>query len=178
MLRTRTLSAGLAGALVILLTACTTSTLSDSRHTLYDTLEELAADSSAAVVVTVVEQHEEAGGDGIPITLSLVEVHESLAATGLAAGLDVEPGSASEGERITVRQLGASSMDETPAPILRQGSTYLLFVTPTMLPGDAADEYYVTGGDAGLYMQDGDAFVRLVPGSGDTLPLRLTPADL
>lgn len=69
-------------------------------------------------------------------------------------------------------------MDETPARILRPGSTYLLFVTPTMLAGAAAADFYITGGNAGLYVQDGDAFVRMVPDSGDTLPLRLTPAEL
>lgn len=53
---------------------------------------------------------------------------------------------------VEVRQLGTSSMSEVPAAILKQGSTYLLFLTPSMLSGDLAHQYHVTGGDAGIYI--------------------------
>jgi hypothetical protein len=51
---------------------------------------------------------------------------------------------------VVVRQVG-SKAQQAPAALMRTGSTYLLYLTDSGLKGDLASQYYVTGGDAGLY---------------------------
>ncbi|KAF2414317.1 hypothetical protein B1729_05210 [Microbacterium sp. B35-04] len=60
------------------------------------------------------------------------------------------------------------------SPTLELGEEYFLFLTPTMLPGEAATQYFVTGAVAGLYLRHDDEFRRVVPDSGDTLPDTIT----
>lgn len=45
-----------------------------------------------------------------------------------------------------------------------------LWLTPTMLDGDAANDFFVTGSNAGMYLVDGDIARRVATETGDKLP--------
>lgn len=143
--------------LIVALTACTGGS-SGSRHTLYDGIDELAADSSAIVVGSVSAQRTE--GDQ---TVSSIVVEGSSTNPHLAENLDGGPSTIEPDDVIDVRQMSSD-------PLLTPGAEYALFLTPTMLPGDAASQYFVTGAVAGIYVRDGDTFHRVAVDSGDTLP--------
>jgi len=145
-------------AVVSVLAAGCSQSSSGSRHTLYDSVESLAADSSSIVVGTVSAQSTE--GD---VTISSVEVGNAPTNPQLAANLPDRTEPAAVGETVAVRQ-------DDSSPALELGKEYLLFLTPTMLSGDAATQYFVTGAVAGLYVRQDDEFRRVVRDSGDTLP--------
>jgi len=152
----------------------------NSRVALYDSLDAMVADSSAIIVGTVTSQSpatddgEEEGG----VTGSTVDVEESFSPSGLASTLTgVEPSAPAAGESLVVRQFGAPGTITTAGPLLEVGTRYLLFLNPTMLPGDAAADFFVVGSAAGIYVADGDHFVRLVD-DGDDLPATLKPDAL
>ena len=155
--------AALGVVLAAALAACTTTGSSGSRHKLYDSIDALAAESSVIVVGTVTEQR----GD-TTTTISSVEVSNTPANPQLGAGLDGEHVPVVVGDAVEVRQ--------DVAPFLAPGGEYMLFLTPSMLPGDAASQYFITGAEAGLYQRDGDRFRRVVMDSGDTLPETITVA--
>ncbi len=136
---------------------------SGSRHTLYESIDALAADSSVIVVGTVAEQR----GDDTT-TISTTEVGNAPANPQLGANLDGDHAPVVVGDVVGVRQ--------DIAPFLAPGSEYLLFLTLTMLPGAAASQYYITGAVAGLYQREGDEFRRIVADSGDALPDTITVA--
>ena len=148
---------------LLTLTACASSS-SGSRHALYESIDELAADSSVVVVGTAGAQH----ADG-STTVSSVEVTNVPANPQLGANLEAGTSSVSVGEVVAVRQEGDS--------VLSSGEEYLLFLTSSMLPGDAAAQYFVTGAVAGIYQRDGDVFRRVELDSGDQLPETITIAD-
>lgn len=147
-------------AVVSVLAGCSQSS-SGSWHTLYDSVESLAADSSTIVVGTVSAQSVE--GD---VTISSVEVTNAPTNPQLGANLADRPEPAAVGETVEVRQ--------ELSPALELGEEYLLFLTPTMLPGEAAGQHFVTGAVAGLYVRHDGEFRRVVPDSGDALPDRIT----
>lgn len=160
---------GVAGATIaaLVLAACASSS-SGSRATLYESIDQLAADSSAIVVGTVHGQRTE--GD---VTISSVEVTHSSFNPQLGANLTDESAVAA-GDVVEVRQDVASShTGGDHAPLLSDGDQYMLFLTPTMLEGDAAAQYFITGAVAGLYVRDGADFRRVVTDSGDALPERI-----
>lgn len=119
-------------AVVGSLAGCSQSS-SGSRHTLYDSIDLLAADSSSIVVGTVTAQSAE--GDA---TISSVDVTNAPTNPQLGANLADPTAPAAVGETVEVRQDGA--------PALEVGQEYLLFLTPTMLPAETATLYFVTGG--------------------------------
>ena len=154
-----------------------------SRHTHYDSLAALAADSVEIVTGTVVAQREVTDlGPTAPATVSTVRVTAvPKAAGGVAVGGTVD-----------VRQIGTAA-EPGPAAMMQAGSTYLLYLRPSRLPGEAASQSFVTGGSAGLFaapdptrpeaQTDSDAaggssqpgtFLRLDDEAGDTLPERVT----
>jgi hypothetical protein len=141
-----------AGALVLALSGCVQSGSSGSRHELYDSLDSLVAATEVIVTGTVTEQV------GSGTTISTVEVGEALLPLGFAT------------TTITVRELGP--------PLLAVGDEYLLFLVPTELQGVSADEYFVTGAQAGIYRADGDDWVRALTDTGDTLPERIALDDV
>ncbi|WP_345800856.1 hypothetical protein AAIB33_15495 [Microbacterium sp. AZCO] len=152
----KTAAVGLVAVLLVALAGCTQSS-SGSRATLYDGIDALAADSSAIVIGTVTAQHTEDDA-----TVSTVEVDNAPSNPQLAAHLD-DPGTpVAVGDAIDVREIGD--------PLLTVGEEYLLFVTPTMLTGPAASDYYVTGAHAGVYIRDGEVMRRVVTDTGDDLP--------
>jgi hypothetical protein len=145
-----------------------------SRHTLYGSLAALADDSVEIVAGTVVAQREVTDlGPTAPATVSTVRVTTvAKAADGIAAGGAVE-----------VRQIG-TAVQPGPAAMLQAGSTYLLYLRPSRLPGDAATQWFVTGGAAGIFgapdaAADGatgapPTFMRLDHEQGDVLPDRVS----
>jgi hypothetical protein len=166
----------------LLVTGCAATTSSEgSRATLYADATALAGDSSA--VVEVVVESQESVQEELAYTLSTVTVIASVAPQGLAANSNGVSTIAPE-EELVIRQLGPSDQSSDQVPILETGERYLLFLTPTMLDGDAASQYYVTGASAGIYQaagaEDGEnvSYARVDADSGDTLPATLTTAEL
>jgi hypothetical protein len=142
-------------SILALLAGCTSGS-SGSRHTLYDSLDALVADSTVAVVGQVLEVGE-----------TLIVGHP-----GTDAAFQVEEQYLSDDplDEITVRQMGA-------APTLRVGDTYLLFLVPTGLPDDPPLTYYVTGAVAGIYeFTDGE--FRRVSDEDPGLPATVLPDEL
>ena len=147
---------------VAALTACANAS-SGSRAELYETIDELAADSSVIVGGTVTGQFRDGS-----TTVSTVEVAHAPANPQLGANVDGDHAAVEVGDVVEVR--------EDAAPLLAQGDEYLLFLTPTMLPDEAASQFFVTGAVAGIYRRDGDEFRRVALDSGDTLPETITVA--
>ncbi|MFJ2370624.1 hypothetical protein [Microbacterium sp. NPDC087665] len=170
----------------LVVSGCATSTtgIEGSRHTLYPDVTSLAADSSA--VVDVVVESQEVVQAEIPYTLSTVTVVEPFQPKALAANLDAAAPVAAA-ETLVIRQLGSTEEVTVPAPLLKVGERYLLFVTATMMEGEASSQFYVTGVSAGIYESEivGEAragevgtYTRVDPESGDTLPATLSASEL
>ncbi|HEV7743172.1 MAG TPA: hypothetical protein VGO65_12225 [Pseudolysinimonas sp.] len=158
----------IAGAVLVLLVlaGCSTSGSSGSRHELYDSVAGIAADSTLVVVGRVTLQED----DDSPQTtrVSTIEIVERFLPAGLGSDLDIRlPDKI--GDTLQVRQV--------LEPYLERGQSYLLFLRPSELPGDAAAQFFVTGADAGVYLSQGTDFVH-PEFDGDTLPTTLTAADL
>lgn len=162
--------------IAVSLSACAVSGIEGSRHTLYESVGDLSTASSAIVVGTVGEQ--ELVEADMPNTVSTFTVEKALALDSLGADLEGGRSPFTSGQVIEIRQLGSGGMSSTPAPLLQKDGTYLLFITPTMLAGESeARQFYITGGNAGLYKEDGKVFVRIVIDSGDSLPAQLSLSD-
>jgi hypothetical protein len=156
--------AGLAAVATMLLTlqvGCAASSVTDgdgSRAVLYDSIDGLASDSTAIVVGTVTDQRT----DG-ETTISTLDVSSAPASPQLGATApEAEPVSA--GDAVAVRQ------DPSSRPLLETGKEYALWLTPTMLDGDAANHFFITGSNAGMYLVDGDIARRVATETGDNLP--------
>ena len=111
-----------------------------SRVKLYSSLAELAKDSSAVVAVTVASQIERPGSDSQPpMTTSTVSIDMVRAPATLGAALTkLVPPQLTSGGNIRVLQIGTKD-SPGPAPLVAVGGNYLLYLTPTMLAGAAAD---------------------------------------
>ena len=135
-----------------------------SRVKLYDSLEEISADSDLVVVGTVGSQ--ECVYDIDDVTAFVV------AEVQIAEVID---GEAEEGATIEVRQM--ATLEES---LLEDGETYLLYLVESGLDGDLADQYYVTGSTAGIYVSvdvstrsaddSAGSYKRVDLDSGDDLP--------
>lgn len=86
-----------------------------------------------------------------------------------------------------VRQTG-SVAQSAPTELLTEGEEYLLYLTPSNLPGELASQYYVTGLSAGIYQKkdpsaanrtsqsdlDSDViYTRADPDTADHLPTNI-----
>lgn len=158
----------------VAMTGCVAGTSAQaSRAELYSSLAELVADS-AAVVDVEVQSQEILDEDGT-YTLSTVTVVSSFEPAGLASPSAVAPA-----DELVVRQIGSASGPQSSeaATLLEVGEQYLLFLTPTMLDGDAGAQFYVVGVSAGIYRSEDGRYVRMQSDDGDVLPDTLTAADL
>ena len=159
-------------AAVVLFAGCssspTTSGSDGSRVKSYSSLAALAGDSTVIVSGTVTAQRTAADIDPVtPFTISTVTVQAAPKGAGLVAGSTVE-----------VRQFG-STKQIGPAPLLTMGSHYLLYLTASGLSGPLASQYYVTGGDAGLYAappsaKGNSSFNQMRSDKNDKLPAAVT----
>ncbi|MEV7693771.1 hypothetical protein AB0N73_10630 [Microbacterium sp. NPDC089189] len=131
---------------------------SGSRAVLYDSIEGLASDSTAIVIGTVTEQRTD--GDA---TISTIEVSNAPWSPGLGS-------TAPEAELVVVGDLVDVRQDPASRPLLEVGTEYALWLTPTMLPDDAASQFFITGSNAGMYVVDGDIARRGATDTGDDLP--------
>jgi hypothetical protein len=133
-----------------------------SRAVLYDSIEGLASDSTAIVIGTVSDQRTD--GDA---TVSSIEVLSAPTSPQLGA-------TAPEAEPVSVGDTVAVRQDPSSRPLLDPGKEYMLWLTPTMLDGDAANEFFITGSNAGIYLVDGDIGHRVTTETGDELPETIT----
>lgn len=174
-----TRAAGVAGLAIaaLLLTGCTQASGEPSRAKLYDSIFELSADSSLVVVGKVSDQNV-ADGSPAPQTISTIEVFERFSPEGLGRDLPKEAPPASDSLTLHIRQPGTTDMDFLPAPILKKGESYLLFLAPTMLEGDVGDDFFITGGQPGFFTVEGDSFTRVVTDTDDKLPRKISEGDL
>lgn len=156
---------GAAAALLALaLAGCAGVGSAGSRAKLYDSIDALARDSNAVIVGTVVER--ETGADA---TVWRVEVENAPLAPGLGADLDAPAVPVAVGDVVEVRDTGAADSSAPPYP-LEVGRQYAMYLTATGLTGAAADQYFLTGAGAGLFVREGDQFRRVLADSGDDLP--------
>lgn len=174
-------------ATALLLSACSpgVTIMEGSRYKLYDTIPDLAADSTQVVVVHVRDRWDNPsttdpdGTANAPTVTSVGDVVETLTSATLASALDVPEARgvspAAPGDEIKIVQMGATDMAATPAPLLEPGQTYLLFLSVPDEPHDGA--FWVTGADAGIFQSDGEGFTQPVD-SGDAFPATITRDDL
>jgi len=173
----RRLFAALVGSMLAagILTACmpTTTTIEGSRHELFDSLDSLTAASS---LIAVVKVGDAVVADGrVRDTVYSTSVQNTFQPKGLATALAVEP--SAPAEKVLVRQVGVQG-DVAPYPFLKSGEVYLLFLTPTMLQGEASKQFYITGGSAGIYVEKDGTFSHGPFEEGDRLPETLSAEDL
>lgn len=145
-----------------------------SRSKFYSSIKELAADSTEVIVGTATKIRIEA-----PYSVVTVEVDDSYQPSELGSAIaNTRAASVGDGATVEVRQLGTADMKETPVPLLELKKKYLLLLTPSMLAGEAANQFYVTGGGAGIFTVDGLNYSRLVTGTKDSFPAVVTGAEL
>jgi hypothetical protein len=153
---------------VLLLAGCSTSSSSSgSRVELYDSVAGIVADSTLVVVARVTLQEDDDQPQATRV--STLQVVERFLPTGLGSDLPGTRLPDKIGDTVQVRQV--------VEPYMQSGESYLLFLRPSELPGDAAGQYFTTGADAGVYGVEGTSFVH-GEFDGDTLPTTLTAADL
>lgn len=164
----------------LLLSGCITTGSSGSRGETYESLNALVGDSAVVAEVKVTEQTVDTAL--APMTLSTAEVVEPFAPEGLASTLESSTTGTSleveSGASVTIRQLGTPDMTQTPAPLLKVGESYLVFLRPTELKGDPATTFYIVGGDAGIYSGSNGSYQRYSNEHGDILPDKLTADEL
>lgn len=158
------------------------NSMEGSRSTIYKSVDELGDDSSAAITGEVVDQKFETDSYGNAVTLSrfLVDKVADLPKEDGAGARTLAPA-----KIVTIRQLGDESFAETLSPLLEVGETYMLFLTPSGLPGSDARQYFITGNTAGYYKLTDNAALRAsepgyekVGDEGDTLPVVLTFSEV
>ncbi|MEO8094287.1 MAG: hypothetical protein ABI632_05050 [Pseudolysinimonas sp.] len=155
---------------VLVFAGCvSTSGSSGSRDELYSTVSQLSANSALVVVGRVTLQDNV--DDPQATVVSTIEVGERFVTAGLGNGL---PG----GTPIPDKIGGVLQVRQVTKPYLETGQSYLLFLVPSGLPGEAGGQYFVTGANAGMYHVEGTNFVHGDFTEGDTLPGTLTRADL
>jgi hypothetical protein len=170
-----------AGVSVLSLAACAPAETfsSGSRVELYNSIEELAADSTlvADIVVTSHKEYPETDSAS-PYTASTAEIKAVFRPAGLPE--DATPTEKfGPGETIVIRQLatGNSVSEDGKKIIIGTSGSYLVFLVGSGVPGASGNEFYITGGTAGLFGASGEEY-QWLGNEGDKLPSSLSPADL
>lgn len=151
-----------------------------SRSVLYDSIADLAADSSLVLTVRVIDSRAE-GEEIEAVTISTVVADYVYSPSMLGENLPNDLDTAvregvDQGSVLEVVQMGTSEMGETPAPLLEVGREYLLFIVAAV--GDQKGRYWVTGGPAGIFVPEGpETFVQLAE-TADTFSEQVTAQDL
>lgn len=163
--------ATLAISVIVLATvALTGCTQSHSETKNYDSLDSLAADSTAIVAGSVTKQYEKDESD-TSVIISAFKVTNSPANPSLGNNVDADSAAIAVGDTILVRQ------PKSETSRLHKGDDYLLFVTPSTVHGATTKEFSITGAVAGLYLWDGATYSRVVKVPGDTLPDTISKAS-
>jgi hypothetical protein len=149
------------------LSGCAASDSGGSRAELYDSVTSLAGDSSIVLAGTVQDQRtaSDIPGSG-EFTLSTVVVSAT-------AKTDADHPA---GSTVVVRQQGTAN-NPGPGAMLTEGTTYLLYLTPSGLDGDLASHFSVTGGTAGIYAAEQDPTARGTGGVTDSTEFTKAPSD-
>jgi len=167
-------------AATVLTSACSSATsdeggrsfIDGTRAVIYQSLDELVADTEIVVTATVTDAIETTSG-GLPATkfsltvLDMVETADLSNPTGIAPDVD---------HQISVVQYGNDEVTGL-SESLKTGETYLLFLVATQLAAPDDFEYFVTGISAGIYVETGDGFASLAE-DGDRIPKTLTVEEL
>jgi hypothetical protein len=148
-----------------------------SRTRTYASLASLAGDSSLIATGTVVGQHDISDSATPPGFVTVVSQFR----------LDrVLLGDAGRGNVVEVRQLVPGGEVMTSAsfiPPLGVAGEYLLYLLHSGLPGDAADQFFVTGGGSGAYERTGTdpvgqaRYRQVLAFEGDALPASVTASN-
>lgn len=114
----------------------------------FGSLAELKGGATLVVLGTVVSQQNEVDAYGVPSTLSMFQVQQTLFGAQL------------EGTSLVVRQLGGVGADgakwrDDEFPPLTSGARYVLFLTPALSQG----EYYTVGAYQGVFAVDSNGDV-------------------
>ena len=150
-----TVLATVLAATVFLTSACTGLVQTEgSRHHIYASLDELIGDSDLAIEGNAVDQSTIEDADGG--TLTAVPLATTIQYSPRGLGLKPVDTGAARGaaplrtsKEVLVLQVGAPGAG--PAPALKAGTDYLLFLTRSGLKGKLTDAYFVTGGVAGIF---------------------------
>lgn len=153
-----------------------------SRHHIYSSIEEVIGDSTLVIEATIVATSGVETGDGVGLTSLTAQVATQYFPEGL--GLSPVDGGKGGGAdpkldsgEVQVLQAGAAGTG--PVPGLREGGTYLLFLTHSGLEGELAGAYFVTGAVAGIYEStDGGSSFTRVSEDDPALPTVLSKDDL
>lgn len=152
-----------------------------ARSIIYKSVDQLAADSCAAVTGRVVRQQMVKDEYGNAITLSSLQI-EAL--------VDLPKNEASgaktllPGRSVVIRQMGDEAYAQPLSPLLHMNQKYLLFLNPSGLAGDDSKQYFITGNTAGYYQAagttrlDGEAIYAKVGNEGDVLPPELSMVEV
>lgn len=178
--RNKVVAAVLAALMLVSgLSACGTNSSGNgmSRVKLYSSVSEMQGDSDAVIIGKV-----QSDGD----TVKDVDASTSFTLAKVQV-LSVVSGSVGDKTEVTVRQTGTK--DTASGSLLAKDDTVMLFLVKSGLPGDKAEQYYITGSTAGVYRASGDAstasaqasdatFQRVDGDSGDSLPGEIRLSDL
>ncbi len=149
---------------------------------LYDSLGALAMDSQLIVIGEVRNSTPvpvpPSDSKSDPHTVSGFVVKTVLAGSGVGPLSQLSPVSVTKGQSIAIRQSAVvGQQGKASQSILKPGATYLLFLVPSGLPGAEANQFYPTGGTAGVWVGDGLSFAK-VADEGDRLPSVLRSSDI
>lgn len=165
---------------------------SASRSAVYDSVKDILQDTTDVVVGTAlraesVETDEE--GSTTLTEFSVASIHTPERSGARIAEFGVSVGSIARGDIITIRQPGSRNDTAAPVPLLEPGTTYLLFLNPAAIDGEAATHFTVVGVSAGLYVKTDEAFIAITETEAwarmhgaepipDKLPATLAPDSL
>lgn len=150
-----TVLATVLAATVFLTSGCSSLVQTEgSRHHIYASLDELIGDSDLAIEGTVVGQSTIEDADGGTLTALTLATTIQYSPRGLGlkpvdAGAVRSAAPQLTSKEVQVLQAGAPGVG--PAPTLKAGTDYLLFLTHSGLKGKLADAYFVTGAAAGIF---------------------------
>lgn len=151
------------------------STSMGSRVKLYRSLDELVRDSSAVLTGTVVAEQPLTDDSGY--SRWVLRVGKAYSPKGLGDGVGGAAPMPEAGTDVSVRHFAGGGVVTSVGQPLAVGQRYLLFLSPTGIPGASANQFFITGAGAGTYLAEGDEY-RRARADGDTLPATLTAGDL
>lgn len=162
--------------------------MSGARHEVFASVEAMLAASGHVIEGVVTQQSIYTRVEHLPETISTALVTATHQPVALGDSLEDAGPPVEVGQAIEVRQLGTTAYDELPAPLLERDGEYLLFLVSSGLPSPRDDQFFVTGGPAGLFapepppqgarVEDAERNYAQVIDSEDEFPPVLTVEEL